>query len=213
MCQEDKVYVNAKSTSRADDAVGVPNFNHTRPQSPDKETEEEKKWFVAIVNNRSEKKTASSIRRMGYESFVPIQNEKHTWGNGTVRRIDRILVPAMVFIHCTEPERKKVVNYPFVKRFMVDHTRKKNDGRHPVAVIPDHQMQTFRQVLEKAHEPVTIEPMPLNVGDKVKVMNGHLEGIEGKVLQLSNGSTFLIIEIELLGCAKLKIDGKQLMPL
>ena len=203
MCLEIEESKSGPSAPKADDAVGV-------LKCEENQIKDERKWFVAMVNNRSEKKTAQSVQKMGYVTFVPIQREKHEWRDGRKKEVDRILIPAVVFVRCTEDERKKVVNHPSIKRFMVDQTRKKSDGRHPIAVIPDHQMQTFQRVLDKAREPVTIEPMPLNVGDKVRVMNGHLEGIEGKVLQQSSGNTFLIIEIELLGCAKLKIDSREL---
>ena len=51
------------TTQKVDDAVGVPSI-------------EKKEWFVAIVNNRSEKKYAQVLQNEGYEVFVPIQSEE-----------------------------------------------------------------------------------------------------------------------------------------
>lgn len=188
-----KKLVAGTTTQKVDDAEGVPN---TEGQA----------WFVAIVNNRSEKKYAQVLHNKGYETFVPIQNEEHIWRNGTVKAVGRVLIPTMIFIYCTEYERKEVLKMPFINRFMVDQTQKDNDGRHPIAKIPRWQMNLFRELLEKSDEPITIEPLPLNIGDKVKVIRGKLAGIEGRILQQRYGETFLIIEITLLGCAKLGIS-------
>jgi len=35
-------------------------------------SEMKRSWFVAVVNNRSEKKSAFSISKSGYSSFVPV---------------------------------------------------------------------------------------------------------------------------------------------
>ena len=181
------------TTQKVDDAVGVPNI-------------EKKEWFVAIVNNRSEKKYAQVLQNEGYEVFVPIQSEERIWRNGTVKIVDRVLIAAMIFVYCTESERKIIVNMPFVKRFMVDQSQKDKNGRHPIAKIPENQIDTFRELLEKADAPITIEMLPLHIGDRVKVVRGKLIGIEGKILQQKCGETFLIVEISLLGCAKLEIS-------
>lgn len=181
------------TTQKVGDAVGVPNA-------------EKREWFVAIVNNRSEKKYAQFLYDRGYEVFVPIQKVKHTWCNGIVRTIDHVLIAAMIFVYCTENERKVIVNLPFVKRFMVDQSKKNKDGRHLIARIPEKQIDTFRKLLGKAEKPITFEPLPLNVGDKVRVTRGEFMGIEGRILQQRYNETFLIVEINLLGCAKLGIS-------
>ena len=199
MCLEVEESTSGPSTPKVDDAVGV-------LKCEENQIKDERKWFVAIVNNRSEKKTAQSVQKMGYVTFVPIQREKHEWKDGRKKEVDRILIPAVVFVRCTEEERKKVVNHPSIKRFMVDQTRKKSDGRHPIAVIPDWQMNSFQILLSKAQEALNIEPIPINVGDKVKVISGDFSGVIGKVIEQPDGDTYLIILIELLGCAKLKID-------
>lgn len=181
------------ATQKVDDAEGVSNT-------------EKQEWFVAIVNNRSEKKYAQVLHNKGYETFVPIQNEEHIWRNGTVKAVDRVLIPTMIFIYCTEYERKEVIKMPFINRFMMDQTQKDKDGKHPIAKISEWQMDLFRELLEKSDEPITVEPLPLNVGDKVKVIRGRLVGIEGRILQQRCSETFLIVEITLLGCAKLGIS-------
>ncbi len=181
---------NGTTALKVDDAGGVP---------------ENKKWFVAIVNNRSEKKCAKLFQEKGYLVFVPTQKEKHIWQNNTVRTIEKVLIPTVLFIYCTESERIRLFSYSVIKHFMVDYTVKGKDGKHPIAVIPNRQIDIFMEVVAKSKSPINFEQSPCLVGDKVRVTDGELKGIEGKVLYSKNGATFLIIEIALLGSAKLEI--------
>ena len=57
---------------------------------------EETHWYVAIVNNNSERSVAERLKDRGmegaYESYVPIQREKRVWKNGRKKEIDRVLL-------------------------------------------------------------------------------------------------------------------------
>ncbi len=167
---------------------------------------DKREWFVAIVNNHSEKKCAKALLDEQYETFVPTQSERHTWNNGTVKVVDRVLIATVIFIHCTESERREIVKRPFIKRFMVDKTRIDKHGKHPIVKIPGYQIDNFRNLLEKANELVAVDPFLFAIGDRVKVVSGELAGIEGRILRKKFGETFLIVEIGLLGCAKLSIS-------
>lgn len=63
---------------------------------------EEKHWYVAVVNNNSERSVAERLMdaRMGdaYECYVPTQREKRVWRNGRKKDVDRVLLPAMLFV-------------------------------------------------------------------------------------------------------------------
>lgn len=83
-----------------DDAVGMSN----------------RLWYVAVVNNRSEKRVAEKLTKMGVENYLPSQQEIHIWKSGKKVKIDKILIPAKIFVHCTERERKELVTLPFIKR-------------------------------------------------------------------------------------------------
>ncbi len=181
------------TTAKVDDAVGVP-------------ITEDKDWFVAVVNNRSEKKYAQLLEAKGYKIFIPIQKEKRIWRNGTKKTVDRVLITAAIFVQCSEKERLDIVNMPFVKRFMVDHTKREVDGRFPIARIPNYQIENFRRYIEHTDEPIEIEAIPYKLGDKVKIVRGKFEGLEGNVVQYTDGKANLVICIGFLGCAKLNID-------
>lgn len=179
-------------STNADDAVGVP----------------KKHWFVAIVNNNSEKTYGEKLSKLGYESYVPIQRETHHWRNGKVKTIDRVVLPTIVFVRATELERRKeVVTLPFIKRFMLDKALKVNEHYSaPIAIIPDNQIEQLRFMLENSAAPVSIEAMPLHLGDKVRVIKGSLLGLEGNIIRCNDGETCIVIQLDCFGCAKMKVS-------
>ncbi len=188
---------NEATTTTVDDAVGVPKS-------------EEKEWFVAVVNNRSEKKYAQLLENKGYHVFIPIQKEKRIWKNGTKKIVDRVLIAAVIFVYCSEKERLDIVHMPFIKRFMVDYTKRNVDGRFPIARIPNHQIENFRRYIERTDKPIEIETTPYQAGDKVQIIRGEFEGLEGNIVQHTDGRTYLVICIGFLGCAKLNIDMRDI---
>lgn len=168
-------------------------------------------WYIAIVKNNTEKKCSEMLTKLGHESYVAIQKETHTWRNGKRKIIDRIIFPAMLFINTTEETRRnEIVKLPFVQRFMTDTAREKNEFmRHQVAVIPDDQIERLRFMLQNAETQVAVEPRAFTLGEKVRVTEGKLAGLEGNVIRIDNKSR-ICISIRTLGCASVEIDPRCL---
>lgn len=200
------------TVQKTDDAVGVLRSN-----------KEAKHWYVAIVNNKSEKACLEKLqqhlksRSAGeetYEVYVAIQQEISVRRDGKRRKVDRIVFPALLFIRCTERlRRKEIVYLPYIKRFMVNIAGERHDTRRPVAIIPDDQMHKLMRMVNDAEEQVTIESRPLHLGERVRVNGGKLVGLEGNVWEDSDGSTSLVIMIDMLGCAKVSIARDLLEPI
>lgn len=168
-------------------------------------------WYVAVVNNNSERSMAGKLtdERMGgaYECYVPSQKEKRVWKNGRKKEVDRVLLPAMLFVKCTEKKRIEAQYLGYVKNFLKDHTKGKN-GRYPVAVIPDDQIRQLKMMLAKSTAPVTIENVHFRLGDFVRVTSGPLTGVEGNIVVEPKG-TYLVIAIDTLGYAKVQINQRE----
>lgn len=200
------------TVQKTDDAVGVLRSN-----------KEAKHWYVAIVNNKSEKACLEKLQQLlksrsageeTYEVYVAIQQEMSVRRDGKRRKVDRIVFPALLFIRCTERlRRKEIVYLPYIKRFMVNIAGERQDTRRPVAIIPDDQMHKLMRMVNDAEEQVTIESRPLHLGERVRVNGGKLVGLEGNVWEDSDGSTSLVIMIDMLGCAKVSIARDLLNPI
>lgn len=193
----------ATANNDAGDAVGV-----SKPL----------KWYVAVVSNNTEKVCAERIAALGYDTYVPTQKELRRWKNGRRKIIDRIVIHAAVFVRCTETDRRHhIVNLPFVKRFMVDRAAATNKfGFHPVAVVPDREIEKLRFILYNSDAAVTIEPLPLRLGDKVRVVRGKLIGLEGNIIRCEGHDTSdssnldIVVQLDILGCARMNISPMDL---
>ncbi len=196
------------------DAVGVERTIPTVPSQGGKP--ERKRWYIAIVNNKSEKLCVDRLEKRvasqpegekDYEVYVASQKEMTLTAAGKRKWVERILFRSIVFIRCTDSLRKKeIVRLPYIKRFMVNIAGERQGGIRPVAFIPDDQMVKLRRMVNDSDEPVTIDPRPIPLGSKVRINGGNLRGLEGNVLEAPDGGTSFVIRIDLLGCAKVSIS-------
>lgn len=167
-------------------------------------------WYVAVVNNNSEKKVAQALNQLGYEVYVPTQMEERVV-RGKLRSVEKVLLPAMVFVHCTDAVRLEIVNIPFVKRFRVDIAKKNVQGGHSLMVIPDCQMVSFRLALDyKRKEQVFLEESPLVLGDEVEVKKGELMGMRGNIINLPDGNKQVVVSLGSLASIRLSIPASYL---
>ena len=96
LCQATDNTVVTAVPSGVGDAVGV----------------QDRKWFVAIVNNNTERSVEEKLSKSGYETYVAKQKVIRVWKNGKKAKVDKVLLPSVVFIKCTERERREIVTLP-----------------------------------------------------------------------------------------------------
>jgi transcription antitermination factor NusG len=166
-----------------------------------------RRWFIAIVNHNSEKKCGEQLQRLGYETYVPTQTEKRITPQGRRRTVERVVLSSLVFLRATEPERKEVVKLPYILRFMTNRAGKVDAfTRHPLATVPADQIERLKFMLYNTDDPVSIESMPIHLGDKVRVIRGGLQGLEGYVIRCEEGQSYIGVQLDVIGCAKVKIN-------
>lgn len=177
-------------SSDTDDAVGVG----------------KSQWFVAIVNHNSEMNVQDRLSRLGYESYVASQKEIRVRKNGRQVCVDRVVIPSKVFIHCTETQRKELVCQPFINRFMTNIAGTSNGTHKPIVVIPDKEIDVLRFMLGASDTPVNITSRPFVRGEIVRVVRGKLSGLEGEIAEEPDGTSSLIVCLNLLGYARVTIN-------
>ena len=164
-----------------------------------------KRWVAALVQMNCEKKVASKLDKLGITNYVPIQKEIHQWSDRK-KIIDRIVIPMVVFVHLSQNEENDFKRLPFIFKFIT------YPGSSKLATpIPDEQIVNLRTLLEKATNKVCFESITIRNGDKVKVVSGPLEGMHGLVINDNTGATYLVLRIDILGCAKLQIETDKLL--
>lgn len=152
-----------------------------------------KKWLVAYVRLHHEKKTAERLTAMNIENFLPVQEEIRQW-TYRKKKIKRVVIPMMIFVHVDAAERSQVLTLSVISRYMVLH------GEHTPAVIPDEQMERFKFMLDYSDEAVEMCTAPLAPGELIRVVKGPLKGLEGELVEV-DGKAKVVVRLDLLGCA------------
>ena len=152
---------------------------------------------MAYVQSCLEKKTAQRLAAMGIECYLPVQSEIRQWSDRR-KRVDRLVIPMMIFVHVTPQERPLPLSLQAVSRYMVLR------GESTPAVIPDEQMDRFRFMLDYSPEAVEMCSVPLAPGDAVKVIKGPLAGLEGELITV-NGKSKVAVRLDMLGCAHVDV--------
>ena len=93
----------------------------------------------------------------------------------------------MVFVHADPKERKEVLSFSTVSRYMVMR------GESSPTIIPDEQMARFRFMLDYSEEAICMNSAPLARGEKVRVVKGPLTGLVGELK--------IAVRLNMLGCA------------
>ncbi len=191
-------------------------------------------WYVAIVNHNAERTVATRVEALGYDTYVAMQPELRVRAGGRRVRVERIVIPCIVFVRCTEAQRRAVVKIPGVNRFMTD--RAAGAARRP-ATVPPAQMAILRFMLGQSNIPVDFVPS-YSRGDRVRVARGPLRGLTGEVAtarpattgtthspaisrnvatpqpsDTDPATTLLIVRLDVLGCATMTIPAIDLEPL
>lgn len=152
---------------------------------------------MAYVQSCLEKKTAQRLAAMGIECYLPVQSEIRQWSDRR-KRVERLVIPMMIFVHVTPQERPLPLSLQAVSRYMVLR------GESTPAVIPDEQMDWFRFMLDYSPEAVEMCSAPLAPGDAVKVIKGPLAGLEGELITV-NGKSKVAVRLDMLGCAHVDV--------
>lgn len=185
-----------------------------------------------MVAHNTEKAVAERLGASGHEAYVATQPAIRVWSNGRKARIDRVVISGLVFIRCTEAERRRLVTLPYIRRFMADRARANDGLAAPPAVIPDDQMATLRFMLGQSDHSVTLSQNHYRPGDKVRVIRGALRGLHGEVIpaapaapdptrkkaarsvadQKKGTPTEVIVRLDILGTARVTIPATDLTP-
>jgi transcription antitermination factor NusG len=161
-------------------------------------------WFAARTQMNCERKAEKEFKGIAKETYLPTQEEIHIWSDRR-KKVQRVVIPMILFVKMNRTDANNVHRTPYFYGFIGNDRH----GTKP-APIPDKDIETLRFMLLHSDSPVTIEPMPIKSGDKVRVIRGKLQGLEGEVIDFNSGKTELIVRLDILGCAKLMIETVNL---
>ncbi len=172
------------------------------------EVVKETPWYVLWVKSRAEKSVRDFLAKMGYETFVASRQEVHTWRRGERRKVERVLIPSVVFIKMTMNDRRTVEGCPNVSAIMRDPAKKREPGKvgSEYACISDEEMHFFRQMLGQEDVEVNFATQNFSVGDYVYIREfGEINGKAQVVRIYGDNKTYVGVCVSLLGCAYMRV--------
>lgn len=159
----------------------------------------QKFWYAVVVQMNCEKSVSSKLTKLGILNYVAIQRETHQWSDRR-KRIDRIVIPMIVFVRITARQVYELKKCSFILKFL------KYPGVKDFATpIPDEQIERLKYILNNSNAKVSIIAS-LNVGDMVRVIKGPLKGIEGELAMIDGIRQVVAIRLYMLGYAYIELS-------
>ncbi len=161
-------------------------------------------WYVAYVRSYQERKISEQLAFRGIETYVPVQKVRHQWSD-RIKTIDKLLIPGLVFIRCTEQARRPLFNMASgICGFLQDRTSQ----QHKALVVPEKQMKDFKRVVGALNGENDIEVVNYDIapGDTIRVIRGPLTGFVCECVEVK-GRHKLVIRLGMLGSAIVNIDA------
>lgn len=162
-------------------------------------------WVAACTRPKSEKKAASELaKNSGTVTYAPTQTVIKQWSDRK-KKVDVVVIPMVIFANIsTEDEILAIKKHPLILKVLT------LPGQKKPAHIPSKQIEQLKFMLNESDEPVEFVQGNFKMLDKVKVVRGPLAGLEGVVQRTSDGQSFIIITIDVLGGAKATVNPSDI---
>jgi transcriptional antiterminator NusG len=145
------------------------------------------RWYAVVSRSRHEKTAAIALTSLGITTFCPFVSEMHHWSDRR-KLVDVPLFPGYVFVQIpnSAEAQLQVLKTSGVVQFV--------GNRQGAVPIQDREINNVRAVLEQR---VSCSPYPfLELGQRVRIRGGSLDGIEG--ILVGRDSAKLVLSIELI---------------
>jgi transcription antitermination factor NusG len=157
-------------------------------------------WYAIRTRSNHEKITAMGLKGKGYEPYLPTYHV-HRRRAERIIKSDHPLFPGYVFCCFDVKKRLPILITTGVVSIV-------GFGGEP-APIPDHEIEAVRAALRSG---LPSEPCPyLREGQRIRVMGGSLEGVEGILLKKKNQLRMVISVSMLQRSISVEIDHDQIV--
>jgi transcription antitermination factor NusG len=162
----------------------------------------DQRWYAVQTCANHEKRVAQQLGRRAVEVYLPQYASVRKWKDRRVR-LDLPLFPGYVFVHLALSNRLQVLQTPSVVRIV-------GFGGRAVS-LPEKEIEALRQGFAKE---VRVEPHPyVQIGKRVRVKTGPLQGLEGILVRKRKVSRFVISLDLIMRSVAVEFDVADLQPI
>jgi transcription antitermination factor NusG len=143
-------------------------------------------WWAIYTRHQHEKTVEEMLAAKGFEVFLPLYESVRRWKDRR-KLLSMPLFPCYVFVRGGLDRRLQVLTTPGVHMVL--------SRGEKVATIPEDEIEAIRRTVDG---PYRVEPHPfLKCGERVRVVRGSLEGVEGILVRKKNWYR-LVLSVEML---------------
>ena len=160
----------------------------------------ESQWFAVRTAAGREKAVSAQLQNKGFEEFLPLYRTRRQWSDRT-KELELPLFPGYLFCRFDFSNRLPILITPGVKLIV---------GYGRVATpVTETEIESLRRAVA-AGEAV---PWPyLSAGQRVRIRQGPLTGVEGILLQVKN-TWRIVLSVELLRrSVAVELDRSAVVP-
>lgn len=156
-------------------------------------------WYALHTRSRHEKKISEKLTSKGVAHYLPLNTVYRRWSD-RYKQVTEPLFSCYVFVNIKLRDRLLVLQTEGAVNLVL------HNGKP--ARIPEMQIQAIQRILQ---EQKTIEPADyFTPGQKVRVVRGPFEGIEG-ILESKRNNHRLVLAIEgIRQAVSVEIDPREL---
>ena len=165
-------------------------------------TQTEDQWFAITVNPKSEFVATAALQRKGFEAFLPTCKTRHLWSDRS-KELDLPLFAGYIFCRFTRMLRTVVLQTPGTRAIV--------SFGGVAAPIPNHEIEALQKIVKTG---IPLTPCEFaQVGQRVRIQEGALEGMEGILLGTKKDSRLVLSVTLLQRSVSLELDGCLVSPL
>jgi transcription elongation factor/antiterminator RfaH len=143
-------------------------------------------WYAIYTRSRHEKAVAAQLSQRSVDCFLPLYDTVRKWKNGRFH-VQLPLFPGYLFVRIALQDRLNVLQVPGVVNLV--------GFKGVPAPLPQADIEKLRDALSKGAQ---AQPHPyLNVGARVRIKSGPLEGMQGILLR-KKGHLRVVVSVDLI---------------
>lgn len=144
-------------------------------------------WYVLRVTYQRELQAKAKLDELHIENFVPMQKIRLRGKSGKFVWGAKVLLHNYIFVNASQEQIQglKQAMLPYL-RYVMYHDE---NGVRKIQTVPERQMRNFIAIVGTEDERIMYlnpEKIDLSKGDKVRVLGGSFEGVEGTFMRVVN---------------------------
>jgi transcription termination/antitermination protein NusG len=146
----------------------------------------EQNWFVFYTKSRQEKKVNELLAKRGFKTFLPLHKVLRQWTDRK-KKVEVPLFNSYIFVFDFEHKISEILQVPGIAWNI------KLAGKP--AILRDNELQVIQRFIATGFtlESTAVDRNLLKSGERAKIMDGPLKGVEGVVLGAADSQSFNVV--------------------